>query len=79
MSKVSKLEKYSSKLEPTKSNIVVKVNALNSDSSPVAKGRAFVRFMFLSVSLSNIWFRAADAPAKKEKPSKLANPARKLS
>ena len=66
MSKVSRLEKYSNKLEPIKNKIAVKVNALNNDSSPVAKGRAFVRFMFLSVSLSKIWFRAADAPAKKK-------------
>ena len=47
MSKVSKLEKYSSKLEPTKSNIVVKVNALSNDNSPVAKGRAFVTYSTL--------------------------------
>ena len=45
----------------------------------LSKNQLGFLFMFLSVSLSNIWFRAADAPARKEKPSKLANPARKLS
>ena len=41
---------------------------------PDAKGLFFVLCIFLSVSLSKIWFKAADEAAKNANPSKLARP-----
>ena len=72
--KVKIFEKYSIRLEPINNKIEVKVNALINERSPVTKGLVLVRSIFLSVSLSNIWLRAADAAAKRAKPTKLARP-----
>ena len=74
MSKVSKLEKYNNKLDPTNKSKAVKDRACNKVSSPEAKGLFFVLSIFLSDSLSKIWFKAAEAAANKAKPRRLAKP-----
>ena len=60
--------------EPRNKSIDVKIKAFNKVMFPDAKGLFFVLCIFLSVSLSKIWFKAADEAARNANPSKLARP-----
>ena len=74
ISNVKILEKESIRDEPRNKSIDVKIKAFNKVMFPDAKGLFFVLCIFLSVSLSKIWFKDADEAARNAYPSKLERP-----